>query len=144
MLVTLFYSVYRENGWCSARKTGGFNRWKNLSSVLVTVVWTADTCRAAINRAECVVNMIIVSIRIVGISSCLLYDYIPFLFVSLFWNKGGKKKSIINTHKKNKSPTMCKVLGFEIMLGNERTDFTEEGASMSLAGTGNFFSNMCV
>lgn len=41
--------------------------------------------------------------------------------------------------KKSKSPTMCKVLGFEIMLGSERTDFTEESASMSVAGTGNFF-----
>lgn len=58
-------------------------------------------------------------------------------------SKGGKK-SIINMHKKNKSPPLCKVLVFEIVLGNERTDFTEEIASMSVAGTGNIFSNMCV
>lgn len=29
------------------------------------------------------------------------------------------------------------------MLGNERTDFTEESASMPVAGTGTF-SNMCI
>lgn len=43
------------------------------------------------------------------------------------YSKGGKL-SIINMHKKSKSP-MFEALGFEITLGNERTDFTEESAS---------------
>lgn len=111
---SLLWYIERKR-WCSARKIGGFNRWKNLSCVLIMVIWTTDTCRAEGNRAECVANITIIS-RIVWriIMPALWLNSLPFSFIVLkykenstyFSGSKGGKRSIIKLHKKNKSAAM--------------------------------------